>query len=136
MGDSVDNIPGVPGVGEKTAQKLIAEYGSVEGVLAHIDELKGKLKENLENFADQALMSKELATIILDVPVTFEPDKVVIDEPDKQKLAAIFAELEFRQLGKRILGDAYQVNVAKTGDQMDMLEAARLPEMNCSRHAN
>ncbi len=120
MGDSVDNIPGVPGVGEKTAQKLIAEYGSVEGVLAHIDELKGKLKENLENFADQALMSKELATIILDVPVTFEPDKVVIDEPDKQKLAAIFAELEFRQLGKRILGDAYQVNVAKTGDQMDM----------------
>jgi DNA polymerase I len=120
MGDSVDNIPGVPGVGEKTAQKLIAQYGSVEGVLANLDEQKGKLKENLEKFADQALMSKELATIILDVPVTFEEDKVVIDEPDKEKLAAIFAELEFRQLGKRILGDAYQVNVAKTGDQMDM----------------
>ena len=120
MGDSVDNIPGVPGVGEKTAQKLIAQYGSVEGVLANLDEQKGKLKENLEKFAYQALMSKELATIILDVPVTFEEDKLVIDEPDKEKLAAIFAELEFRQLGKRILGDAYQVNVAKTGDQMDM----------------
>jgi DNA polymerase-1 len=120
MGDSVDNIPGVPGVGEKTAQKLIAEFGSVENVLANTDKLKGKLQENLNNFADQALMSKELATIILDVPVEFDEAALVIEEPNKERLAEIFAELEFRQLGKRILGDSYQVNVARTGDQIDL----------------
>ena len=104
MGDSVDNIPGVPGIGEKTAQKLIAEYGSVENVLANTDKMKGKLQENLRTYADQALMSKQLATIILDVPVEFNEEELVIEEPDKEKLAEIFAELEFRQLGKRIHG--------------------------------
>lgn len=120
MGDSVDNIPGVPGIGEKTAQKLIAEYGSVENVLANTDKMKGKLQENLRTYADQALMSKQLATIILDVPVEFNEEELVIEEPDKEKLAEIFAELEFRQLGKRILGDSYQVNVARTGEQIDI----------------
>ncbi|MEZ5014146.1 MAG: DNA polymerase I [Chitinophagales bacterium] len=120
MGDSVDNIPGVPGIGEKTAKKLIQEYGSVEGVLANTDKMKGKLQENLTNFKDQALMSKHLATILLDVPVEFEEDKLIIEEPDKEKLAAIFQELEFRQLGKRILGDAYTVNVEKKGEQLDL----------------
>jgi DNA polymerase-1 len=124
MGDSVDNIPGVPGVGEKTAKKLINQYGSVEEVIAHADELKGKLQERIKEHADQAMMSKELATIILDVPVAFEEDKLVIDEPDTEKLAALFAELEFRQLGKRILGDSYKVNVDRTGEQIDLFGEA------------
>ncbi len=120
MGDAVDNIPGVPGVGEKTAKKLIQEYGSVEGVYENIDKLKGKLQENLINNKEQALLSKHLATIVLDVPVEFDESKLVIDEPDKEKLAMIFQELEFRQLGKRILGDDYKVNAEKPVQQMDL----------------
>ncbi|MBC8047917.1 MAG: DNA polymerase I [Fimbriimonadaceae bacterium] len=120
MGDAVDNIPGVPGVGEKTAKKLVQDYGSVEGVYENIDKLKGKLQENLINNKDQALLSKQLATIILDVPVEFEEDKLIIEEPDRQKLAAIFQELEFRRLGKEILGDDYSVNAEKKPEQMDL----------------
>lgn len=120
MGDAVDNIPGVPGVGEKTAKKLIQEFGSVEELYKNTDKLKGKLQENVVNNKDQALMSKHLATIDIHVPVEFEEDKLVIEEPDKEKLAAIFQELEFRQLGKRILGDAYTVNVEKKSDQLDL----------------
>lgn len=120
MGDSVDNIPGVPGVGEKTAKKLIQEYGSVEGVLANIDKLKGKMQENFIAYKDQAIMSKYLATIILDVPVEFNEQELIIEEPDKQKLAEIFAELEFRKLGKDILGEDYHVNTERTGAQMDL----------------
>lgn len=120
MGDAVDNIPGVPGVGEKTAKKLIQEYGSVEELYKNTDKLKGKLQENVVNNKEQALMSKLLATIDIHVPVEFEEDKLVIAEPDKEKLAAIFQELEFRQIGKRILGDAYTVNVEKKADQLDL----------------
>ena len=85
-GDASDNIPGVPGIGEKTAIKLIAEYGSMENLLDHTDELKGKLKENLERFTDQALQSKSLATIILDVPIEFNPEKLILEDPDFEKL--------------------------------------------------
>lgn len=105
MGDAVDNIPGIAGVGEKTAKKLVQEFGSVENLLANTDKLKGKLKENVETHADMALLSKKLATIILDVPIELEEDKLVMDPPDKEVLQELFKELEFRTLGKRIFGD-------------------------------
>ncbi|MEN8774409.1 MAG: DNA polymerase I [Akkermansiaceae bacterium] len=104
-GDASDNIPGVPGIGEKTAKKLVAQYGSVEGLLDNIDKLKGKQKENVTNFSDQARLSKELATIITDVPVeeTFEDFK--LEEPDEETLKGLFETWEFRTLTKRIFGE-------------------------------
>jgi len=116
QGDSVDNIPGIPGIGPKTAMKLISQYGSVEEVLNHADELKGKMKEKVKENKEQALLSKELATIICDVPIEFEPDKVVIEEPDRDALREIFSELEFRTLSERILGE----KMAASGEQMDL----------------
>lgn len=104
MGDSVDNIPGVPGVGPKTASKLIKDFGSMEDIYENLDQLKGKLKENMENNKEQAFISKKLATILTDAPVTFDVENLVLDEPDKDKLNEIFGELEFRTLGKRVLG--------------------------------
>lgn len=106
MGDASDNIPGVPGVGEKTAIKLVSEYGSVEELLARTSEQKGKLKENLENFADQARQSKQLATIITDAPIAFEPEKLIIAPPNIEKLTQLFDELEFRTFARRFFGDA------------------------------
>ena len=105
QGDASDNIPGIPGIGEKTAKKLIQEYGSVENLIANVDQLKGKQQENVRNFAEQGLMSKELATIHLDVPIEFEADKLVLDQPDANQLRQLFEELEFRQLAARVLGD-------------------------------
>ncbi len=105
MGDAVDNIPGIPGVGEKTAQKLCKEFGSLEGLLENSHQLKGKLKENVENFKDQAIMSKKLATILLDAPVPFDENELALKDWDKDKLKAIFDELEFKTLSKRILGE-------------------------------
>lgn len=110
MGDSVDNIPGIPGVGEKTAKKLIKEFGSLEAVIERADELKGKLAENVKQFAEQGRISKHLATIVLDVPIDVSDEDLLISEPDKAALTEIFAELEFRTLGKRILGEPYSVN--------------------------
>ena len=103
-GDAVDNIPGVPGIGEKTAKKLIGQYGSIENLLVNTNDLKGKQKENVENFADQALLSKQLATIILDSPVDFSEESFKLIKPDEKKLIPLLRELEFNQLGKRILG--------------------------------
>lgn len=107
MGDSVDNIPGIPGIGEKTAQKLIADFGSIENLIANADQLKGKQKENVVNFAQQGLLSKQLATIHLDVPVDFDEDKLRHTEYDKPKLSALLDELEFRQMKTRLLGGDY-----------------------------
>jgi DNA polymerase-1 len=98
-GDAVDNIPGIPGIGEKTAKKLIKEYGSVENIIAHSHELKGKQRENVETFAEQGLISKKLATIILDVPIDLNLEVLILEEPDKEVLEPLFAELEFRTLG-------------------------------------
>jgi DNA polymerase-1 len=103
-GDSVDNIPGVPGVGEKTAKKLIAEYGSMENIIDHIHELKGKMKEKFEQNIEQALLSKKLATIILDVPVDFHEEEFKVEDPDEAKLKELFGELEFRTMHQRIFG--------------------------------
>ncbi len=100
-GDAVDNIPGVPGVGEKTAAKLIGEFGSVENLLKNTDKLKGKLKENLEAFSEQAIQSKQLATILLDAPVDFDEEDLRVSAPDVEALKKLFDELEFRTFAKR-----------------------------------
>ena len=104
QGDASDNIPGIPGIGEKTAKTLIQQYGSVENLIANVDQLKGKQQENVRNFAEQGLLSKELATIHVNVPIDFEPDKLVLEAPDAERLRALFEELEFRQLAVRVLG--------------------------------
>ncbi|MGM5468898.1 DNA polymerase I [Flavobacteriaceae bacterium LMO-SS05] len=98
MGDASDNIPGLPGVGEKTAKKFIQQYGSMEKLLASTHELKGKMKENIEANKDLGILSKQLATIMLDVPVTFDAKDFELDQPDIGKVTEIFEELEFRQL--------------------------------------
>ncbi|MBC6610303.1 DNA polymerase I [Hymenobacter sp. BT507] len=103
QGDASDNIPGIPGIGEKTAKKLVQEFGSVENLIANVDKLKGKQQENVRNFAEQGLMSKELATIHVNVPIEFEADKLVLDKPDEDELRRLFDELEFRQLAARVL---------------------------------
>jgi DNA polymerase-1 len=102
MGDAVDNIPGIPGIGQKTAVKLLKEFGTVEGLIANVDKLKGKQRENVENFAQQGILSKELATIKIDVPVEFVDEDLKYDGIDEVKLRAIFTELEFRTLAARI----------------------------------
>ncbi len=107
-GDTSDNIPGVPGVGEKTAQKLIAQYDTIEGVLDHAAEQKGKLKESLEKFREQALLSKRLATIDVNVPLPFEPEKLRVGSRDEPALRALFTELEFNSLGRRLFGDSFK----------------------------
>jgi DNA polymerase-1 len=98
MGDSSDNIPGLPGVGEKTAKKFLAQYGSMENLLANTHELKGKMKEKIEGAKDLGMLSKKLATIMLDVPVVFNAKNFELDQPDIAQVTKIFEELEFRQL--------------------------------------
>jgi DNA polymerase I len=105
MGDASDNIPGIPGIGEKTAQKLIEEYGSVENLIANVDKLKGKQQENVRNFAEQGLLSKELATIHLSVPVDFDELNLQYSEVNKELLSPLLDELEFRTLRRRLLGE-------------------------------
>lgn len=105
-GDSVDNIPGIPGIGEKTSKILIKEYGSVENLIANADKLKGKQQENVRNFAQQGLDSKKLATIILDVPIEIADEKLIMEPFDKDALRELFSELEFRTLQKEMLGES------------------------------
>ncbi|MFT4801664.1 MAG: DNA polymerase-1 [Flavobacteriaceae bacterium] len=98
MGDASDNIPGLPGVGDKTAKKFIAAYGSMEGLLANTHELKGKMKEKVEAAKDLGILSKQLATIMLDVPVEFHEEDFKMSQPDMEAVTALFQELEFRRL--------------------------------------
>ena len=102
VGDAVDNIPGIPGIGEKTAQKLVQEFGSLENLIANADKLKGKLKENVVQYAQQGLLSKQLATIHLEVPVPFDADALRLTAYDKPRLAGLMDELEFRQMKGRL----------------------------------
>ena len=104
MGDASDNIPGCPGVGEKTAQKLIAQFGSIENLLEHTDQLKGALKTKVEANREMITFSKFLATIKTDAPIALDMDSLVREEPDEQELRKIFGELEFRTLIDRVLG--------------------------------
>lgn len=108
QGDSVDNIPGIPGIGPKTAVKLLAKYDTVEGLIEHSHELKGKQKERVEEFKEQAILSKELATINLEVPIQFNADTYIIDPINKEELSKLFKELEFRSLAKQILGEGQE----------------------------
>lgn len=105
MGDKVDNIPGIPGVGEKTAIQLIKDFGSIENLLQNTDKLKGKLKEKVENNKEMAIQSKRLATIIIDCPIEFDEQKLVRKELNKDALRELFKELEFRRLGQTLLGE-------------------------------
>ncbi len=104
QGDSVDNIPGIPGIGPKSAIALLKEYGSVENIIANADKLKGKQKDNVIQFADQALMSKRLATINIESPIQFDAKKFNLDPINREKVKEIFLELEFRTLAQQILG--------------------------------
>ncbi len=131
-GDAVDNIPGIPGIGEKTSKKLIAKYGSVQGLIDHAHELKGKQKENVINFAEQGLLSKMLATIITDVDVPFDPEDLKMCDPDEEKIKEVFTKLEFRNLAKRVLGEEIVVTAApkKSGDtnQLDLFGTQSMNE--------
>jgi DNA polymerase I len=108
MGDASDNIPGIPGVGEKTAVKLLTEYDTLENVLDNAANVKGKMGEKIAAGKESAIISKKLATIILDVPVAFDATEFKLDAPNVDALTEVFNELEFRTLGKRILGDSFQ----------------------------
>lgn len=134
MGDKVDNIPGIPGVGEKTAIQLVKDFGTIENLIANTDKLKGKLKEKVEQNKEKAIQSKWLATIICDVPVELDEKALEIEEPNREALKELFTELEFRRLAEQILGESISAPVEtktptpkakKTNpDQMDMFGAA------------
>jgi len=120
-GDAADNIPGIPGIGEKTSKILIQKYGSVENLIANADELKGKQKENVINFAEQGIVSKMLATIIIDVEVDFIEDELIICPPDAEKIKEIFTELEFRNIARRVIGEDIVVTASVDDKgQMDL----------------
>lgn len=130
MGDAVDNIPGIPGVGEKTAQKLIAEYDSIENLLVHADEVKGKLGEKIREFGNQATLCKRLATIEINVPIAFDLEQMQVTEPDKELVSVLFDELEFKTLRQRVFGNQPPAPVSNiqpkttakpaTGGQLDL----------------
>jgi DNA polymerase-1 len=115
MGDAVDNIPGIPGVGEKTAAKFLAEYGSLENTLANAENIKGAMGEKVKKGKEMAILSKKLATIITNVPVEFHEEDFRLKEWNKEKLKEVFAELEFRTLGKRLLGEEFSVASSSKG---------------------
>ena len=120
MGDSSDNIPGCPGVGEKTAQKLVAEFGSIENLLAHTDRLKGALKTKVEANREMIAFSKFLATIKVDVPIKLDMNTLVREEPNEEELRKIFEELEFRTLIDRVL--------KKTGSPLPSSSSSASPD--------
>lgn len=119
-GDAADNIPGIPGIGEKTAKKLIADYGSMEELFNNTDDLKGKMKENVINYEAQGRLSKMLATIIVDAPIEFDPEALRLDEPDKDRVLEVFTELEFRNLAKRVTGE--EIIVTASVDENGQLD--------------
>ncbi len=114
-GDTSDNIPGVPGIGEKTACKLIRQYGSLENLLEHTDELSAKLKSKLEEHREQALLSKNLATIDCDAPVAIELDDLRVREPSSDQLRELFAEFEFKSIERRYFGEESESAPPKSG---------------------
>ena len=133
MGDTADNIPGCPGVGEKTAQKLIAQFGSIESLLEHTDQLKGAIKTKVETNRKQILFSKFLATIKTDVPISLDMDRLKREEPDKEELKRIFEDLEFRSLLDRVLGTDKKTAAPSPSAQGDLFgffapESTEAPE--------
>lgn len=130
MGDASDNIPGIPGIGEKTAKKLIKEYDTVEGLIENAEKLKGKQKERVIEFAEQGRLSKWLVTINRDVPVDITLAQLRIQKPNAESLSDLFRELEFQTLGKRVLGKAFQAaprtaaEMAVGGGELDLFQFA------------
>lgn len=118
-GDASDNIPGIPGIGEKTAKTLIQKYGSLEAILENTHELKGKQQENVINFADQGRVSKMLATIITDLEVDFDEEALIMCDVDAEKIKEIFTELEFRNLARRVIGEDIVVTAHPTANSGD-----------------
>jgi len=134
-GDAADNIPGIPGIGEKTSKQLIKIYGSVENLIANAHELKGKQQENVRNFADQGLVSKMLATIITDVEIEFDEQALLVEPVDADKIREIFTELEFVALAKRIIGEEIVVSTSSKNttaphseNQLDLFGAQSMLE--------
>ena len=127
MGDAVDNIPGLEGVGEKTAMKFLKEFGSIENLLANTDKLTGKLKEKIENSAERGILSKKLATIICDVPVEFHQEQYDLETPDFEKVREVFDEIEFRRLYENLYR-AFQ----KSEDGSQKMEETSKPEPRTS----
>jgi len=132
MGDSVDNVPGVPGVGEKTAMKLIAQFGTVEDLLARTGELTGKLKERVESNREQALLSKRLVTINCESPCTVDLESLKVQSPDEDKLKALLIEFEFNSIGKRLFGEDFK---AGRGFQPPSGPKLRAPKPGASSQA-
>jgi DNA polymerase-1 len=133
QGDAVDNIPGIPGIGPKTAVKLLEEFDTVENLISQSKQLKGKQKERVEEFADQALLSKKLATIDCNVPIQFDATTFVIDPPNRALLAEIFKELEFRSLAQSILGQS-ENSSSNIGVQSSLFDAEK-SEVKLEDHA-
>src|SRR5699024_7771285 len=123
MGDASDNIPGIPGVGDKTAKKFLAKYGSMEGLLSNTDDLRGKMKEKVIAHAEQGRMSKSLATIFTDCDVKFNEKTYELTQPDVQKVVELFKELEFRRLTEQFIsmynkgGNVQESLTAKTSEK-------------------
>jgi len=115
-GDAADNIPGIPGIGEKTAKTLIQKYGSMEAIFENVEDLKGKQKENVINFQQQGLISKKLATIIVDLEVEFNEEHLIMCDVDTEKVKDIFTELEFRNLARRVIGEEIVVTAHPTSN--------------------
>lgn len=139
MGDAVDNIPGIAGVGEKTAAKLLAEYGTLENILEHADKIKGALGEKIRNGKDAAIMSKKLATIITDVPVVFHEEDFKLKDWNRELLMEVFTSLEFRTIAQRILGETLPVAARTAGEkvtitavQTDLFGNANVQEVSVS----
>jgi DNA polymerase-1 len=127
QGDTSDNIPGIPGFGPKTAATLLKQYGSVENIVAHAADLKGKQKELVTQFGDQAILSKKLATIITDVPVAFDENELAYKGPDAEKLKPIFNDLEFKSISARAFGE-YMADVPRVAPKPAQLSMFGQPE--------
>ncbi len=132
MGDAVDNIPGIHGIGEKTAIKLVKQFGSVENLLKNTDQLKGKQKEKVEEQADMATLSKRLATIILDVPIDFDEASLVKEKPNEEALREVFTELEFRTMAKRLFSNE-PIEQAEKGSQQSLFGGDNKPTQNAAQ---
>lgn len=128
QGDSSDNIPGIPGIGPKTAATLIKKYGSVENLVMHADELKGKQKELVEKYGEQAVLSKKLATIVIDMPIEFDEEDLLYTGPNAEVLKPIFNELEFKTISARVFGETGTVTKSSKASQLSMFDAGAQQE--------
>jgi len=126
MGDAADNIPGIPGIGKKTAQKFLKQYGSMEGLFANSHELKGKMKEKVEESEEIGLLCKQLVTIITDVPIEFDAEAMLMEPKNEEKIISLFEELEFKTILPRILGSS--TTTTKPTKQVEKKVSEKLPE--------